>query len=197
MMDALSDDVEVSEAGTDDACVVALRESSPDVVLVFDQSAGLDLLARVVSLIGRHSPAPIPVVVAGGPERDEARTFEAFRRGAEEYVVAAPDSEGLETTLRAAVERHRCRAQLAAGATEDGAESRFLSHVSHELRSPLAAIYQFLTLVYDGVAGPTNPEQREYLSTALRSLVRLEETIDALIDGTRSDEDDRGSRRAA
>ena len=41
-------------------------------------------------------------------------------------------------------------------------KDEFLSHVSHELRSPLTAIKQFTTILLDGLAGELNKAQREY-----------------------------------
>ena len=45
---------------------------------------------------------------------------------------------------------------------------QFLSRMSHELRSPLTPIHQFVTILLDGLAGDLNAEQREYLTIALR-----------------------------
>jgi signal transduction histidine kinase len=42
-------------------------------------------------------------------------------------------------------------------------KDEFLSHVSHELRSPLSAIRQFVTILLDGLAGELKPEQQEYM----------------------------------
>jgi signal transduction histidine kinase len=41
-------------------------------------------------------------------------------------------------------------------------KDEFLSHVSHELRSPLTTIKQFTTILLGGLAGDLNKEQREY-----------------------------------
>jgi hypothetical protein len=62
----------------------------------------------------------------------------------------------------------------------------FLSHVSHELRSPLTAIYQFVTILADGLAGETKPEQHEYLQIILRNVRQLQSMIDDLLDATRA-----------
>jgi PAS domain S-box-containing protein len=66
------------------------------------------------------------------------------------------------------------------------AKDQFISHISHELRSPLAAIHQFLTILEDGLAGPLLPEQREYLGIALRNVMQLRGMIDELLDMTRA-----------
>ena len=49
-------------------------------------------------------------------------------------------------------------------------KDEFLSHVSHELRSPLTAIKQFTTILLGGLAGELNKEQREYQQIVLKNI---------------------------
>ena len=65
-------------------------------------------------------------------------------------------------------------------------KDEFLSRVSHELRSPLNAVYQYVTILLDGLAGAINDEQREYLGIALRNVKQLQTMIGDLLDVTRS-----------
>jgi signal transduction histidine kinase len=60
-----------------------------------------------------------------------------------------------------------------------------LSHVSHELRSPLTAIKQFTTILLGGLAGELNEEQREYEEIVLRNIQQLQSMIDDLLEVTR------------
>ena len=64
-------------------------------------------------------------------------------------------------------------------------KDEFLSHVSHELRSPLTAIKQFTTILLGGLAGELNPEQREYQQIVLRNIRQLQAMIDDLLEVTR------------
>ncbi len=66
------------------------------------------------------------------------------------------------------------------------AKDRFLSNVSHEVRTPLSASYQFLTLVLDEVPGKLNDVQREYLQISLRNLDELTHLVSDLLDVSRS-----------
>lgn len=66
-------------------------------------------------------------------------------------------------------------------------KDQFFSHVSHELRSPLAALHQFTTILLDGIAGELNPEQREYLEIVLKNSLQLRDMIGDLLDVTRAD----------
>ena len=66
-------------------------------------------------------------------------------------------------------------------------KDKFLRQVSHELRTPLAAIHQFLSLVLDGIAGPMNAEQGEYLGLAFKNVEQLKEMIADLLDVARAE----------
>jgi PAS domain S-box-containing protein len=62
-----------------------------------------------------------------------------------------------------------------------GAKSKFTSTVSHELRSPLAAIKEATNLVLDGSLGPVNAEQEDVLSTAKENIDRLGRLINNVL----------------
>ena len=64
-------------------------------------------------------------------------------------------------------------------------KDEFLSHVSHELRSPLTAIKQFTTILLGGLAGDLNKEQREYQQIVLKNVRQLQLMIHDLLEVTR------------
>jgi PAS domain S-box-containing protein len=64
-------------------------------------------------------------------------------------------------------------------------KDEFLSHVSHELRSPLTAIKQFTSILLGGLAGDLNKEQREYQEIVLKNIRQLQAMIDDLLEVTR------------
>jgi len=66
-------------------------------------------------------------------------------------------------------------------------KGEFLSHVSHELRSPLAVVHQFTTILLDGLAGALNPDQREYVEIMLRNINQLKYLIDDLLEASRAE----------
>ena len=67
----------------------------------------------------------------------------------------------------------------------DRVRSQFLSHVSHELKTPLTSIKGFLQNLLDGLTGPLNEKQQRYLSRMLENSDRLIRMIEALLDRTR------------
>jgi signal transduction histidine kinase len=58
----------------------------------------------------------------------------------------------------------------------------FTARVSHDLRSPLAAIQESITVVLDGLAGDVSEEQKTYLNITMRSIDRLRRLIDSILD---------------
>lgn len=62
------------------------------------------------------------------------------------------------------------------------AKSRFTSMVSHELRTPLTAIREGIALVIDGLVGPLNDRQKEFLDVAMKHTDRLKRLIDDILD---------------
>lgn len=65
-------------------------------------------------------------------------------------------------------------------------KDQFLSNISHELRSPLTAIYQFVTILRDGLAGDINPEQHKHLEIVLRNTNQLRAMIEDLLQVTQT-----------
>ncbi|MDQ3119926.1 MAG: hybrid sensor histidine kinase/response regulator [Verrucomicrobiota bacterium] len=61
----------------------------------------------------------------------------------------------------------------------------FYHTVSHELKTPLTSVREFISIVLDGLAGPLDETQREYLNIAKESCNRLGVSINDLMDATR------------
>ncbi len=65
-------------------------------------------------------------------------------------------------------------------------KDQFFSHVSHELGSPIATVYQFVTILQDGLAGELNAEQHDYLQIVRRNTMQLKTMIGDLLEVTRA-----------
>jgi len=98
----------------------------------------------------------------------------------------------LEETNRSLREQiaERQKAEESAAADRENKlkiKSDFLSHVSHELRSPLAVVHQFVPILLDGLGGSINPNQKEYLEIAQRNINQLKGMIDDLLEASRAE----------
>lgn len=60
-------------------------------------------------------------------------------------------------------------------------KSRFLRHISHELKTPLAALVEGVSLLEDEVAGPLSPNQREIARILRQNTGSLQTQIEDLL----------------
>jgi two-component system sensor histidine kinase GlrK len=63
----------------------------------------------------------------------------------------------------------------------DEDKARFLRHVSHELKTPLAALREGVALLEDGVTGELNASQREVAHILHQNTLALQRQIEALL----------------
>jgi signal transduction histidine kinase len=162
---------------------VHLAKGGVDIVLLdmgLPDGHGLDTVRRA------HAVAPgIPMIVLTGLD-DESLAAEAMKQGAQDYLIKGQiENRALPRALRHAIERHRMQTETDLIRTHQMRfKDEFLSHVSHELRSPLTAIRQFVTILLDSLAGELNVEQREYLEIVLRNVKQLQSMINDLFEVT-------------
>ncbi len=64
----------------------------------------------------------------------------------------------------------------------DAMKDQFLSNVTHELRNPIGAIKQSISVILEETAGPVTEPQKKFLSNAKRNLDRLGALIDDILD---------------
>jgi signal transduction histidine kinase len=158
-----------------------LAKGGVDIVLLdlgLPDGHGLDTVRRA------HAAAPdVPLIVLTGLD-DEALAAEAMNAGAQDYLIKGQiENRALPRALRHAVERHRMQTETDLIRTNQMQfKDEFLSHVSHELRSPLTAVRQFVTILLDGLAGELNVEQHQYLEIVLRNVKQLHSMINDLFE---------------
>ena len=164
--------------------VIHLTRGGVDIILLdmgLPDGHGLDTVRRA------HAVAPnVPLIVITGLD-DEALVAEAMKEGAQDYLIKGQiENRALPRALRHAIERQRMHTETDMIRTQQMEfKDEFLSHVSHELRSPLTAIYQFVTILLDRLAGELNLQQQEYLEIVLRNVKQLQSMINDLLEVTR------------
>ena len=146
-------------------------------------SASLGSFSRLWGVGGRAA-----LVVPA--EHDDAHlAAEVFRLGAQDYLVKSAMRPGdLGRAVDRAIRRQRVLQETErARDAELVAKEQFLSHVSHELRSPLSVVHQFASLLLDGVGGDLSVDQRDFLTVLMRNVGQLRVMIDDLLQVTRAD----------
>lgn len=188
---------DLAHASTLDEGLAVLARDAADVVLLdFDlegEAGGLAGMDRI------HTAAPgVAVVVLTSHDTDPSAAARVLQAGAQDYILRGHlNDHPLQRVLLHAIERQRLlvdsdamrqqRQQLREELVlhELQLKDEFMSHVSHELRSPLTAIHQFSTILMDGLAGPLVDDQKEALRVILRNIYQLESMIDDLLEITR------------
>ena len=163
-----------------------LREERFDTILLdlsLPDSHGQETLAKAYA-----QAHETPIVVLTG-QNDENLAIRSVHQGAQDYLVKGEvDGAALVRSIRYAIERHRLVTELDRGRQQQlKIKDQFLSHVSHELRSPLAVIHQFVTILLDRLAGGLTPDQNEYLEIVLRNVNQLRRMIEDLLEVTRAE----------
>jgi signal transduction histidine kinase len=161
-----------------------LAEGGVDLILLdlgLPDGSGIDTVRRA-----RAAAPDVPVIVLTGLD-DEQLAAEAMKAGAQDYLIKGQiENRALPRAMRYAIERHEMQVETDLIRRQQlQFKDEFLSHVSHELRSPLTAIYQFATIIADGLAGPTNAEQTAHLEIIVRNTRQLKSMIDDLLEVAR------------
>jgi two-component system sensor histidine kinase/response regulator len=164
---------------------VRLKAGGVDIVLLdmgLPDGHGLETLRRA-----RAAAPDVVMIVLTGME-DEALAAAAMKEGAQDYLIKGQiENRALPRALRHAIERQRMQRETdLMRKNEVELRDQFLSHVSHELRSPLTSIYSFSTIIADGLAGETSPQQNDYLQIILRNVRQLQSMIEDLLQVTQA-----------
>jgi two-component system cell cycle sensor histidine kinase PleC len=114
------------------------------------------------------------ISVSGNPFFDETERFLGYRgtaRDITEKVLAERAVDGARAAAEAA----------------NIAKSQFLANMSHELRTPLNAILGFSEVLENGIAGPLQTRQAEYIGLIHQSSGHLLHLINEILDLARID----------
>jgi signal transduction histidine kinase len=139
-------------------------------------------LARAEDLMARIRPAPESAV---------ARVMQQFLQVLEALVASGQkvfltSNLHIEATLetnRQLEEQNRRLEEMNARLKEvDRLKSSFLATVSHELRTPLTSIIGYSEMLAEGLAGPLNGEQDEYVRTIMDKGETLLKLISSILD---------------
>lgn len=57
-----------------------------------------------------------------------------------------------------------------------------VSHLNHQLRTPILAMQETLSILLDGLAGPLTDEQRRFIELSQRNLTRVNRLLNDLLD---------------
>lgn len=153
-------------------------------------SLGTDVISDLKLELGEAMP-PVVILTAGGGE--EAATH-AVRANAADFLSKRDvTSNSLCRSIKNAIEKAQLKTAIRIRNSElnlaytqlqkSTEEIRCFYHtISHEVKTPLTALREFISIINDEVVGPITPEQRELLGFSLESCDQISEHFNDLID---------------
>ncbi|MFC1543294.1 sensor histidine kinase [Candidatus Neomarinimicrobiota bacterium] len=151
-----------------------IKNKSPDAALVDLKMPGIDGL-ELLSRIQEADPEIVCVVITGYPTIESA--VESMKRGAYDFLPKPFSPEELRIVVHRAIERRKLALESARLRLEkEKMQEYFITLVTHELRSPLATIQQYLSTILGGYVGGITDQQTEILqncSNQGKSLLKL------------------------
>jgi signal transduction histidine kinase len=171
-----------------------LERHPVDLVLV-DYRLGAINGIELLDLIRKTRFEGAIIVLTG--QGDERLAAQAMRSGAADYM---PKSDLTAASLRRAVENalERSRLQIALAEHQHRLERMnedlqqknqeirsFYHTLSHELKTPLTAAREFVSILVDGLAGELSPTQIEYLGYVKEGCDQMTTCLNDILDITR------------
>lgn len=163
----------IIESSFDGASGIAKYDTiEPDLVLVDLCMPGLGGIEVLEKLKSKDPDCVAVVITAYGTI---STAVEAMKRGAYDFIPKPFTPDQLRFIVRRGLERRRFIKETARLRREKRMmRDNFVSMVSHELRSPLAAVQQKLMLVTGGYSGEVSAEAR-------MAILAMQDRIDGLI----------------
>ena len=158
---------------------------------VLEKPAKPEELLRTIKTVLKEATSPAAAISEEGFDRAHRRLLtDKLSEKVAQLEVALSESRKKEIRLLQTVEEtvkaERALEQSNKDLLRKNQEIQSFYHtVSHELKTPLTSAREFVSIVMDGLAGPLNETQREYLSIARESCNRLRVCINDLMDATR------------
>jgi signal transduction histidine kinase len=179
------------------AALESLECTEIDVAVVdlsLPDSSGCDTFQAL-----RSAAADVPIVVLTGLD-DAHLALELLKLGAQDYLLKHEvEPKLLVRTLRYAIERHRATVLQSQNEQLEQARAllesknqrlaklyrtayHFVDNVSHEFRTPLTVIKEYVSLIRDGIVGPVSGEQSKMLHVVEDRADDLNTMVDDMLD---------------
>ncbi|MBN1291154.1 MAG: hybrid sensor histidine kinase/response regulator [Candidatus Latescibacteria bacterium] len=138
-----------------------VREMRPDLVLLdlkLPGKSGVDVLNEITAT----DPTIIIVVITGYATVESA--VEAMKLGASEFLPKPFTPDELRMIVKRGMEKRHLLVETKRLQEENQRiRENFVSIITHEMRSPLVAVEQYIEVLLGGITGELSPKQHEIL----------------------------------
>jgi two-component system sensor histidine kinase/response regulator len=160
-----------------------LMRDPPDLVLVDLKMPEMDGV-EVARRIRDYDPGIVTIVITGYATIENA--VAVMKEGAYDYLPKPFTPDELLIVVKRGLEKRRLDLESVALREEKAAiERNFVTMVTHQLRSPLSAIYQYVEVLLGGLGGELGESQKEILGRVRERLEGLLNLIGDWLDMSR------------
>jgi two-component system, sensor histidine kinase and response regulator len=175
--------VETTKASSGREGLDLLVREPHDLVLVDLKMPEMDGM-EVARRIRDYDPSTVIIIITGYATIETAVT--AIKEGAYDYLPKPFTPDELVIVVRRGLEKRRLdRESRALREEKEAMERNFVTMVTHQLRSPLGAIYQYFEVLLCDLGGGLNEMQREMIERARVRLDGLLQLINDWLDMSR------------
>jgi hypothetical protein len=168
----------IVEAGDGEEALRLFERGGIDVVLtdvMMPRMGGIELLKR----LKEAEPTLVVIVMTGFAEKDVI--LNALKADADDFITKPLNLLQLKTAIDNALVKKALKEEIATLKSLDRLKTRFLSLVSHKLRTPITSISLFLQSMNSGVYDLNDPECRETLRLTYEEACYLEQLVAELL----------------
>lgn len=189
-------DYQIVACGSGKEAISAAQEENFECLLIdyrLPDMKGTECIETLREILGEVMPPAVIMTADGG----EAAAIQAVRVQAADYLSKKDASpRGLCRSVQNAVEKGRLLQRIRQRSEELKAVNtelerkaieiqRFYHTVSHEMKTPLTAVREFVSIIDDGLLGPVTDRQHEILQHALGCCDQINTQFNDLLDLTR------------
>ena len=179
----IKDGYRAETAENGDSGLQKIREIKPDLILIdlkMPGMSGIELLEKISDI----DPDIVSIVITGYATIESA--VEAMKRRAYDFLAKPFTPDQLRIVIERGLERRRLAIESARLRREkEVMKENFVTLVSHQLRSPLAAIKQYFVVIQEGFAGDVASKQKEMIEKASKHIDFLLQLINDWLDMSR------------
>lgn len=183
-------------AGSAEEAIAACRCSEFDCMIIDYQlpdSIGTELVFNLSGMLGEWMPPTIILTAGGGEEaatqaiRVNATDFLSKRNATSSSLCRSVENAVRHARLNTAIRAQNKELKEAYLKLQHKTEEikKFYHTLSHEVKTPLTAIREFLSILNDQIVGPITADQKELLEYSLDSCDQITDHFNDLLELTR------------
>jgi signal transduction histidine kinase len=170
----------VLDAGDGNEGIKIAREAKPDIALIDLKMPGISGM-EIIEILSRDLPDMVLVMITGYATIVSA--VEAIQKGTYDYLPKPFSPDQLRAVTQRAIEHRNLKIETRRLREEkDRMEKSFITFVSHEMRSPLVVIRQYLEALKAVAGDRLNRDMTEIIERCCARIQNLETMVEHWLD---------------